>query len=256
MNIVKNGIKSLCCALTGLSLLGASLGVVGAPPGWPEPVEDNMVFSRFLLDQFEYRFNRDAQNTLNWDFQGWVGTDYNKLWVKTEGADVRAAGAGAEGELQVLYSRMIAPFWDLQAGLRYDRLYGGAADQDRSFAVVGVQGLAPYRFELEPALFISEEGDVSARLVGSYDLLLSQRLILQPRLQSNLAAQAVDAFGVGKGLNTIDLDLRLRYEIKREFAPYVGVSWSRKFGDTADRARVAGEDVRSIAGVMGLRLWF
>lgn len=222
--------------------------------GWPEPVEDNLSFGMIIADQFEYRDN-DGADTLRWDMQGWYGTDTNKLWMKFEGDDQTSANGG-ELELQALYSRMIAPFWDLQVGLRYDRQYGSGPDQDRSFAVLGVQGLAPYRFEVEPALFISEDGDVSARLVGTYDLLFSQRLILQPRFETNIAASSVPRFGVGSGLNDVQLGLRLRYEVRREFAPYIGVSWKRQYGDTADLTRAEGGDVDNLALVAGFRVWF
>ena len=175
--------------------------------------------------------------------------------MKFEGDD-QTSPSGGDLELQALYSRMIAPFWDFQVGLRYDQQYGPGPDQDRTFAVLGVQGLAPYRFEVEPALFVSEDGDISGRLVGTYDLLFSQRLILQPRFESNIAASSVPRFGVGSGINDIQLGLRLRYEIRREFAPYIGVSWQRKFGDTADLARADGEDIHNLAFVGGFRVWF
>jgi len=223
-------------------------------PGWPEPVEDNPTLGMFLADQFEYR-NNEGADTLRWDTQGWYGTGTNKIWVKFEGADETSSGTG-ELELQALYSRMIAPFWDLQIGLRHDRVYGPGPDLNRSFAVLGVQGLAPYRFEVEPALFVSDDGDVSARLVATYDLLFSQRLILQPRFETNFAASNAPAFGVGSGLNDVQLGVRLRYEFRREFAPYVGVSWKRQYGNTADITRAGGGDIDNLAVVAGVRFWF
>ncbi|WP_339645653.1 copper resistance protein B [uncultured Porticoccus sp.] len=234
--------------------LCTSTSAFSAEPGWPEPIEDNVPFGMIIADQLEYRDN-DGANTLRWDMQGWYGTDTNKLWMKLEGDDQTSANAG-EFEVQALYSRMIAPFWDLQFGLRHDQVYGPGPNQDRSFAVLGVQGLAPYRFEVEPALFISDDGDVSARLVGTYELLFSQRLILQPRLETNIAASSVPAFGVGTGLNDVQIGLRLRYEFRREFAPYVGVSWKRQFGNTADMTRAEGGDVDNLAIVAGVRFWF
>lgn len=240
-----------------IGLIGLLIPVVGmtAEPGWPEPVEDNQIFSMLLVDQLEYR-NNEGQDTLNWDAQGWVGTDYNKLWLRTEGEDGRSGGGGGEWEVQALYSRMVAPFWDFQTGLRYDRLYGGGQDRDRGFAVIGFEGLAPYWFEVTPALFVSQDGDVSARVSASYDLLFTQRLILQPRFEINAAAQRVEEFEAGRGINDVELGLRLRYEIKREFAPYVGVSWTRKLGDTADMARSEGGETSDFAVVAGLRFWF
>lgn len=240
-------------------VLGSLLAIlntaaIAAEPGWPEPVEDNLPLGMIVVDQFEYREN-DGANTLRWDMQGWYGTDTNKLWMKFEGDD-QASANGGEWELQALYSRMIAPFWDLQVGVRHDQLYGPGADQNRSLLVVGLQGLAPYRFELEPTFFVSEDGDVSARLVGTYDVLFSQRLIMQPRFEANVAANSVPAFGVGSGLNDIQFGVRLRYEFRREFAPYVGVSWQRQFGNTADLARAEGSRVENTAVVAGFRVWF
>ncbi|HAJ64137.1 MAG TPA: copper resistance protein CopB [Cyanobacteria bacterium UBA8543] len=220
---------------------------------WPSPVEDNQVFWLLLIDQLEYR-NNDGSNTLNWDVQGWVGGDYRRIWVKTEGEVDLEGDEETEAEIQVLYGQLIAPFWDFQVGLRYDRL--DSPDRSRAFAVVGVQGLTPYLFEVDAALFISEDGDVSARLAAEYELLLTQRLILQPKFEANLAVQEVEEFGVGTGLNDIELGLRLRYEITRKFAPYVGISWTRKFGGAADFAREEGESTDNFSVVGGLRLLF
>jgi copper resistance protein B len=230
---------------------------------WPSPVEDNQVFWLLLIDQLEYR-NNNGSNTLNWNAQGWVGGDYRRIWVKTEGEVDLEGDEGTEAEIQVLYGQLIAPFWDFQVGLRYDRLDSADSasadlsvrDRSRAFAVVGVQGLTPYLFEVDAALFISEDGDVSARLSAEYDLLLTQRLILQPEFEINLAVQQVEDFGVGTGLNDIELGLRLRYEITRKFAPYVGISWTRKFGGAADFAREEGESTDNFSLVGGLRLLF
>ena len=123
-------------------------------------------------------------------------------------------------------------------------------------AIVGAAGLAPYWFEVEPTLYVSDDGDVSFRLEATYDLLLTQRLILQPRFELDAAASSTPEFGIGAGINDIQLGLRLRYEIRREVAPYVGVSWTRKLGNTADFARDEGEDVDSLGAVVGLRFWF
>lgn len=242
-------IRFVLCSL--FMSLGAS---AFAQEDWPEPVEDNLPFGMVIADQFEYRDN-DSADTVRWDMQGWYGTDTNKLWVKFEG-DNQTTENGGDLEFQALYSRMIAPFWDLQAGLRYDRGYGAGPDQDCSFAVLGFQGLAPYRFDVEPTLFISEDGDVSARLVGTYELLFSQRLILQPRFETNVAASSAPEFGIGSGLNDAQLGLRLRYEISREFAPYIGMSWKRQYGKTADLTRTESGDVDNLAFAAGVRAWF
>lgn len=147
-----------------------------------------------------------------------------------------------------------APFWDLQAGLRY---YKPRSDgPGRNYAVLGAQGLAPYRFAVQTAAFLSERGDVSARAEVEYDLLLSQRWILQPRLATNIALREVRDQGIGRGLNDLELGVRLRYEIKRELAPYVGVSWQRLYGGTAQFARERGEETNSWRLIAGLRVWF
>ena len=228
-------------------------GVVGK--NWPEPVDDHMRFRSFLVNQLEYQMN-EGDDTLGWDAVGWYGGDYNRLWLKTEGEWRTSGERGGEAEVQALYGRLIAPFWDFQVGLRYDQLSGAGFDRSRGFAVIGLQWLAPYRFELEPALFISQDGDLSARLTATYDLLLTPRLILQPRLDLDAAVQSAEKFGVGEGVNSLGLGLRLRYEITREFAPYIGVQWRQQFGETADLARRGGGRADDIAVVFGVRLWF
>ena len=228
-------------------------GVVGK--NWPEPVEDHMRFRYFLVNQLEYQMN-EGDDTLGWDAVGWYGGDYNRLWLKTEGEWRTSGERGGEAEVQALYGRLIAPFWDFQVGLRYDQFSGAGFDRSRGFAVIGFQGLARYRFELEPALFISQDGDVSARLTATYDMLITQRLILQPRFDFDAAVQSAEKFGVGEGVNSIGLGLRLRYEITREFAPYIGVQWLKRFGETADISRRGGGRADDVAVVFGVRLWF
>jgi len=196
---------------------------------------DMMSVSKVIADQFEYR-NTKGTDVLRWDMQGWTGTDYKKLWVKFEGESELSSNAGGM-ELQALYSKTITAFWDFQVGARYDNAFGALAPGDRVFAVIGFQGLAPYWFEMEPAIFVSSKGDISARLVATYDMLFTQRLILQSRFESNVAASEVREYGIGKGINDVQLGLRLRYEIRRKFAPYVGLEWSRKIGDTAKLTR-------------------
>ena len=232
-----------------------------SPPGtvdkkWPKPVADSQRFGYLLVDQLEYRMKNRADGTTRWDAVGWYGGDYNRLWVKTEGEWRTMGERGGEAEIQALYGRLIAPFWDFQIGLRYDEFSGVDFDRSRGFAVIGLQGLARYRFELEPALFISQDGDVSARVTATYDMLLTQRLILQPRMDFDAAVQSAKKFGVGEGVNSIGLGLRLRYEITREFAPYIGVQWLSRFGEAADIAQRGGGHAENIAVVFGVRLWF
>lgn len=195
---------------------------------------------------------------------GWIGGDYNRLYLRAIGERPTAGGGGA-GDLQadVLYGRLISPFWTMVAGARLDTRAGpetvaGEAAQRRAtrgLLALGLQGLAPYWLEMEPTLFVSKEGDVSARFETAFDLLFTQRLILQPRVELNAAVQRVPEFGIGSGLNDVEVGARMRYEIRRKFAPYVGVSWSRRAGGTAAMARANGEVVRGSGVVVGVRLW-
>lgn len=204
-----------------------------------------------LADRFEYQTN-EGDGLVLWDAQGWYGGDRDKLWVKSEGEYAFDADTFEEAEVQALWSRAIAPFFDVQAGIRHDF----DPDPSRTYGVIGIQGLAPYQFEVDAAAFLSDKGDASARIEAEYELLLTQRLILQPRAEIELAAQDVPELGIGAGVTKGQAGLRLRYEIKREIAPYVGVAWKRSFGETANFARAAGENVESISFVVGIRLWY
>jgi copper resistance protein B len=186
-----------------------------------------------------------------WEGEFRYGGDVNRLVLKSQGEGAFGEHP-EEAEVQALYSRAIGPYVDLQAGVRQDF----QPRPRRTYATVGFEGLAPYWFEVEGALFLSNKGDVSARFEGSYDLRFTQRIILEPRVEVNLEAQDVPELGVGAGLSDIEVGLRLRYEVRREFAPYVGVYYERKFGDTADFARAAGEDRDDLRVVLGLRAWF
>lgn len=202
-------------------------------------------------ERFEYRSN-DGDPLFLWDAQGYVGGDLNKLWVKTEGEYDFAADAFEEAEAQALFSRAVGSFWDVQAGVRHDF----APFEDTTYGVLGVQGLAPYLFEVDAAFFVSDRGDITARIETEYEIILTQRLILQPRAELNFAFQDVAALETGAGLSTAEAGLRLRYEIRREFAPYIGVDFGRQVGATADFARAAGEDPATTSFVAGLRFWF
>jgi len=186
-----------------------------------------------------------------WDGEAWFGGDEHRFVLKSEGEGARGHGV-EDAEVQALYSRPVGVYTDLQAGLRHDFEPGPS----RTYATVGFETLMPYWVEAEGALFLSEKGHLSARLEGSTDFRLAQRLVLQPRAELNFAAEDDPRRGIGAGLSDAELGLRLRYEIRREFGPYVGVVWSRKFGDTADFARADGEDVEDVRAVVGLRAWF
>ena len=246
----------LCLVLTvGTTANAEERNPSGAPEGWPEPILDSEPHAFWLFDQLEYQ-NIEGTGAVAWDALGWYGGDYQRLWIETEGEDLGNGGGGEIERFDVQYGRLIAPFWDVQVGLGYQRAYGDGPDQDRVSAIFGLQGLAPQWFEVDANLRVSEDGDVSADLEAEYDLLLTQRWVLQPRFETGFAFQDVDEFDVASGLNSVRLSLRLRYEIRREFAPYIGVSWSRLLGDTADIARAGGEDVEETAVVAGVRFWF
>lgn len=222
---------------------------------WPSPVDDDATHSYFLAEIFEYRWNK-GDDTTNWDVFGWYGGDYNRLWIKSEGFASTGKTSG-DADFQLLYGRLVSSYFDFQVGLRYEQLWDAAgSDHSRGLASIGFQGLAPYYFDLEPTLFISQDGDVSARFTATYDILLTQRLILQPRLDGNAAVQDTKKFGVGSGLNELEVGCRLRYELSREFAPYIGISYGRRFGETVDFARSDGEDLFTWSFVSGVRFWF
>lgn len=220
--------------------------------GWEDT--DEISISKIIVDQLEYR-SGDKENLQRWDIQGWFGTDYNKFWFKAEG-DIPVGKSEGELEFQALYSRAVSAYWDLQLGARVDRFYSAGVNNDRYFGVFGFQGLAPYWFDVEPAVFIDDEGNVSARLTATYDLLFTQRLILQPRMEFNLSANNVPKSGVGKGINDLQLGLRLRYEFTREIAPYVGIAWQKQYADTADFVSAEGGIVEDAKLLVGIRLWF
>lgn len=206
--------------------------------------------SMAMLNLAEYQM-RNGKDGYRWEGEAWFGGDINRAVFKTEGEGKIGSGLEA-AEIQGLYSRAIGPYFDLQAGIRQDF----EPTPKRTYFTLGSEGLAPYWFEATGALFLSTKGELLARLEGTYDLRLTQRLILQPRAELNLAAQDIEEIGMGKGLNNLEFGLRLRYEVRREFAPYIGVSFDRTFGDTADFARQNGEDVSQVSIVFGIRAWF
>ena len=209
-----------------------------------------MAFSQFMLDRLEYRMGKGADG-YHWEGEGWIGGDINRFAFKTEGEGA-FGGPLERAEVQALYSRAIDPWFNLEAGVRHDI----RPDPRRTYAVVGIEGLAPYWFEVSAQAFLSNRGDAHLRLEGSYDQRISQRLILQPAAEINVAAQDVPELGIGSGVSDVELGLRLRYEFAREFAPYVGVNWERKLGDTARFARADGERASATSLVMGVRFWF
>ena len=204
-----------------------------------------------FIDSIEANFG-DGADGYSWEAQGWTGGDINRFWWKTEG-EGEFGGNLHEAEFQALYSRAVAPFWDLQAGLRQDIRPDG---DDTTHLTVGVQGVAPYWFEMGAAAFLSTEGDLTARFEAEYDQRITQKWILQPAVELHMSASDIPELEVGSGLTSVTAGLRLRYEIRKEFAPYAGVEWSRSLGDTADYAKARGQDAEDMRFVVGLKAWF
>lgn len=207
--------------------------------------EDDPVLASLKIDKLE-----TANKQRNIEADAWIGKDLNKFWLKTDIENYH--GEIEHAEIQALYSHAIAPFWDIQMGIRKDI----KPIPTRTWAVLGVQGLAPYFFDLDAVLFVGEAGRTAARISAEYDLLLTQRLILAPEVEINLYGQNDAETNTGSGLSTINLRLRLRYEIHREFAPYIGANWNKKFGKTKDLAKNESNLVNDANLVAGIAIWF
>lgn len=211
-------------------------------------MDDNAAYGMVLLDQLEWQ-RVDGADAMAWEFDAWYGNDYDKIWFETEGERVHSE---AEGRVEVMWDHIVTPWWSLQTGIRRDFGEGPT----RTWLDLGIQGMAPYFFEIDAALYVGEEGRTAARFSAEYDVLITQRLILQPELEMRLYGKEDAENGIGSGLSDVEIGLRLRYEIRREFAPYVGLHWERKFGRTATFARAEGEDPSDLLLVAGLRAWF
>ena len=220
-----------------------------SPPEHDHPVHDNTVHSFVLFNRLE-GFDGDGASGLAWEGQAWIGTDTDKLWLRSEGE--RAGGKTESADLEAMYGRPIAPWWNLVAGVRHDFQPGGAQD----FAAIGVVGLAPYKFEVEATAYVGSNGRTAARVEAEYALLFTNRLILQPLVELNFNGKDDLQRRVGSGLSTAEAGLRLRYEITRRFAPYVGIVHERAYGQTADLRREDGETASDTRLVAGFRVWF
>jgi copper resistance protein B len=212
-------------------------------------VHDRSLNSFVLFDQFEWRTGGDRRN-VSWDSIGWIGGDINRVWFRTEGDTER--GRLEEAQAHLLYGRAVSRWWDFLAGVRQDFGPGPA----RTWAALGIQGLAPYFFDVEATAYIGAAGRTHVRLEAEYDLLITNRLILQPLGELEIFGKSDPQRRIGSGLSTAETGLRLRYEFRREFAPYVGVVWNRRFLGTADFARAAGHDVGETRFTTGIRIWF
>jgi copper resistance protein B len=208
-------------------------------------MDDAALQGSLLVDELERR-----ASGVGWDVQAWFGGDYHKLWVKAEG-DARD-GKVHDARTEVLWDRAASRWWNLQAGLRHDSGEGPGRD----WAALGVRGIAPFFIELDAAAYLGEQGRTAARLALHQDWLLTQRLVLQPSLEVDAYGKADPARSLGSGIAQLRVGLRLRYELRREFAPYAGLQWERAIGATADLRRAAGEDAGDVHAVAGLRFWF
>lgn len=209
-----------------------------------------MPTSAFYIDRLEATFGDDHEGYA-WDAQGWRGGDIHRFWWKSEGEGA-FDGDIEYAELQLLYSRAITPYFDVQTGVRQSYRPEG----DRTDLVLGLQGLAPYLFEVSAEAFVSNEGELTARGEAEYDLRLTQRVILQPSAELGFSADEIPEFAIGAGFTDLELGARLRYEVRRDFAPYVGVEWHNALGDTRDSIEASGEDADSARFVIGIHTWF
>jgi len=212
------------------------------------PVDDEHVFYHLLFDQLEGRFGRDS--SFRWEGEGWAGTDTNRVVLKSEGTVSK--GMMEEGDQELLYARPISTYFNLQGGLRYDL----DSAPGRGWAAFGIEGLAPLFFHVSATGYVSDRGHLAAKLEGNYDLHLTQTLILQPQLEMKFYSKDDPTRMIGAGLSDLDTGLRLRYEISRKFAPYIGVTYENRFGDTARFARLAGEHASDLRFTTGVRIWF
>jgi copper resistance protein B len=227
------------------------------PENFPVTVPDDRLYVFTLFDKLEYRISDDeTPDHLGWEAQGWYGGDFHKFWWKHEGEAVFDGPDIGETETDFLYSRLVTPFWNFQVGVQYANEWHTDDYNDRWSGVVAFQGLAPYKFELDNALYLSEEGDVTFTCEAEYDMRITQRLVLQPLAELNFAAQDIPKRSLGAGMTDVNLDLRLRYEIGREFAPYIGIRYRFLAGETADIAKAAGADTRQVFFMVGCRFAF
>ena len=229
------------------------------PPGdFPAPIHDDQLYIFTLFDQLEYRVASDDETVdrFGWDAQGWIGGDFNRFWWKNEGEAIFDGPDEGETETDLLYSRLITPFWFAQVGVQYANEWNQDDYADRWSGVIALQGLSPYKFEFDNALYISADGDVTLGIEVEYDLRITQRLVLQPLGQVGFAFQDIAERRLGAGMTDVTFDLRLRYEIKREFAPYLGVRYQSLVGKTDNIAEANGEETEQLFFLAGLRFWF
>lgn len=246
---------ALCAAVMLAGLASGARAQQPPPVGQAQPhtmpkMLDQSIFAHLLFDQLEGRFGFNQGNTFRWEAQGWLGTDENRIWLLSEGR--YSDNQLDDGIQQLFYGRAITTYFDALVGVRYDldSLPG------RGWGAVGIQGLAPQFFKVSAIGYVSGEGHLAARLEASYDLLITQRLILQPQIELNFYTKDDPARRIGAGLSELDAGLRLRYEITRQFAPYVGITYLGQYGATANYVSAAGGSTQQLRFTAGVRTWF
>lgn len=210
----------------------------------------NDVYTAVMLDRLEAQ-NSSSGHATYWEGQGWIGGDINKAWFKTQGD--AAQGRVHTADAQLLYSRAIAPYWDAQLGARHD--FQAQNQPSREWLALALKGLAPYNFDVDASAYFGSQG-AAARIKANYTLLFTQRLALVPEAEINLYSKSDPQRALGSGLSSLDLSLLLKYEIRREITPYLSVSWTGRYGATADFARARGVPANQASLVAGVRLWW
>jgi len=217
----------------------------------PAPAMSEPIIAHLLFDQLEGRTD-GPDNEFRWDGEGWIGTDMNKLWIKSE--SFVEHGEATDGISEALYDHPIPylRYFDFQAGVRYDL----DSDPGLAWGAIGIEGLAPYFFQFEPTFYFSDRGRVAGRVNGSYEILLTQRLIAQLHIEMNFYNRSDRRRGFGSGLSELDTGLRIRYEISRKFAPYIGFAYTGNYGPNANFVREVGGNPNDPRFVFGVRLWY
>ncbi len=215
-----------------------------------------MYYGRFLIDRMEYTLSGNEDKFISYEATGWYGGDYQRLYLETEGKHDSGSSDGGEVErLDLLYGRLISPFWNIRAGFGYRGTYGPHSDE-RFFAAFGLKGMAPYMFEVDTNFRVSNRGEILLDLEAEYDLYITQKFVLQPRFDASFSFNRIEGLGIGSGFPAIGFSARLRYEIKREVAPYVGIRWSTMTGGSRNLARQEGEPRDTTGFLAGIRIWF
>lgn len=241
--------------LLTITVMSATATADHAEEHWPEPVKSYRT-GQVMFDRMEFTRTNNNENLIVWDMLAWYGGDRNRVYFKSEGENKQNDGEPTELEsTELLASQLIAPFWEIQGGVGLRGSMASDADREH-YLVLSLFGMAPYRFEMDNSLTINEDGDIAASLEAEYDIRLSQVSYLQPRLEVSAGLTDAQAFDRPSGFNDIRIGLRYRYEISREFAPYIGVYWRRALGQKANQIADDGGDQIETGFVAGVRMWF